>query len=373
VPEATTRPAWAEVDLGAIRHNVRTLAELCDPAIVCAVVKADGYGHGAVPVARAALEAGARWLAVAVVEEGLALRNAGVRSPILLLSEPPADAMADALHARLTLTLYTAEGVEQADAAARRDASVHLKVDTGMHRVGADPDAALELATAVAKSRWLRLEGLWTHLAVADQPEDAGYTAGQLERFENVRDELAAAGLQPDVLHTANSAAAIAHPSTRYDMVRCGIAVYGHAPSPALAGRAPLQPALSLKARVTHVRELDAGEALSYGLRYQLAERSVVATVPLGYADGVARRLAEHGGEVLIGGRRRPISGTITMDQLLVDCGPGAAVEVGDEVVLIGEQGEREITAEEWAERLGTISYEVLSRIGPRVPRVHVG
>jgi alanine racemase len=361
------------VDLGAIRHNVRTLVELCDPAAVCAVVKADGYGHGAVPVARAALEAGARWLAVAVVEEGLALRDAGVKAPILLLSEAPAEAVADALHARLTLTLYTTEGVEQADAAARRDATVHVKVDTGMHRVGADPNAILDVATAVTKSRWLRLEGLWTHLAVADQAEGAGFTAAQLERFEVARDDLASAGIQPDVLHTANSAAAIAHPSTRYDMVRCGIAVYGHAPSSALAGRAPLRPALSLKARITHVRELDAGEALSYGLRYQLPERSMVATVPLGYADGVPRRLAEHGGEALVGGRRRPISGTITMDQLLVDCGPGAAVAVGDEVVLIGEQGEREITAEEWAERLGTIPYEVLSRIGPRVPRVYVG
>ena len=372
-PPAVSRPAWAEVDLGALRHNVAVLLERCAPAALCAVVKADGYGHGAVAVARAALEAGATWLAVALVEEGQALRAAGVTAPVLLLSEPPPEAMATALAARLTPTLYTPAGVAAAAraGAGRAPVGVHLKVDTGMHRVGADPADAVALAAAVAEARGLRLDGLWTHLAVADDPDEDAYTAGQLARFEAVRDALTAAGIRPPVLHAANSAGTLAHPGARYDLVRCGIAVYGHAPGPALAGCADLRPVLSLKARVSLVRELPAGERLSYGRRYAVAEPgTVVATVPLGYADGVTRRLSAVGGEVLLGGRRRPMAGTVTMDQLMVDCGRDGTVEVGDEVVLLGRQGTQEITADEWAGRLDTISYEVLCGIGARVPRL---
>ncbi|MDP9388120.1 MAG: alanine racemase, partial [Actinomycetota bacterium] len=255
----------------------------------------------------------------------------------------------------------------------RSPLGVHLKVDTGMHRVGADPADAAALAKAVGEARGLRLEGLWTHLAVADEPGQDDVTAVQLARFEKVRDVLAGEGVRPDVLHVANSAAAIAHPAARYDLVRCGIAVYGHPPGPALAGRVDLRPALSLAARVSLTRSLPGGERVSYGRRYEVAEGSVLATVPLGYADGVPRRLSEVGGEALVGGRRRPLAGTVTMDQVLVDCGPDASVAVGDEVVLLGRQGSEEITAEEWAERLGTIAYEVLCGIGPRVPRRHVG
>ena len=374
MPEAVSRRAWAEVDLDAIRHNTAALAALAAPASLCVVVKADAYGHGMVPVARAALEAGATWLAVAVVEEGAALRQVGIAAPVLLLSEPPPDAMAAAVAARLTPTVYTLRGVEAAAEAAgrgRAPVGVHLKVDTGMHRAGAALDDAVEVAGAVARARGLRLEGLWTHLAVADDPGQDAYTAGQLERFEEARDRLAAAGLQPPLLHAANSAGAIAHPSSRYDMVRCGIAVYGHPPSPALAGRADLEPALSLKAEVSLVRQLAAAERISYGRRYAVARPSTVATVPLGYADGVPRRLSAVGGTVLVGGRRRPIAGTVTMDQIMVDCGTDESVAPGDEVVLIGRQGDVEVTAEEWAELLDTISYEILCGIGPRVARVY--
>ena len=373
---ARSRAAWVEVDLDAVRHNVALLVARCSPAGVCAVVKADGYGHGAAAVSRAALEAGASWLAVAVVEEGIALRDAGLDAPVLLLSEPPAEAMAAALSARLIPTLYSAPGVAAAAASTqtRAPVGVHLKVDTGMHRVGADPEDAVTLARLIQRARGLRLDGLWTHLAVADEPEQAQYTAEQLARFERVRDALAADGIRPALLHAANSAAALAHPSARYDLVRCGIAVYGHLPGPALAGTAELRPALALRASVSMVRTLPAGERLSYGRRYAVeVPGTVVATVPLGYADGVTRRLAAVGGQVLVGGRRRPIAGTITMDQLMVDCGPGAAVTAGDEVVLIGRQGDEEITAEEWADRLDTISYEVLCGIGGRVPRVTRG
>ncbi|MGH9178935.1 MAG: alanine racemase [Acidimicrobiales bacterium] len=376
-PQPGWRPAWAEVDLDAVGHNVAVLRERCAPAALCAVVKADGYGHGAVPVARAVLEAGATWLAVALVEEGLALREAGLTAPILLLSEPPPPAMEAAVAARLTLTLYTATGVAAAVEAvgpSRPPVGVHLKVDTGMHRVGADPEDAAALARAVTEARGLRLEGLWTHLAVADEPDQGSVTAGQLARFEEVRDALAANGITPSLLHAANSAGALGHPSARYDLVRCGIAVYGYPPGAALAGAVDLRPALCLRSRVTLVRRLAAGERLSYGRRYAIPEPgSVVATVPLGYADGVPRRLSAAGGEVLVGGRRRPIAGTVTMDQLMVDCGPGTAVQVGDEVVLLGRQGDDEITADEWAARLGTISYEILCGIGPRVRRLVKG
>jgi alanine racemase len=257
---------------------------------------------------------------------------------------------------------------------------VHVKVDTGMHRVGADPGAAAAIVASVVRSDALRFDGFWTHLAVADDPGD-GFTAEQLDRFEQSRRSLALAGLPaPRLLHAANSAGALAHPSSRYDFVRCGIALYGYPPSAAVAAPAGLRRVLSWKARVAMVRDLDAGERTSYGRRYELGRPARVAVVPVGYHDGVPRRLFDAGGEVLIGGRRCPLAGTVTMDQLVVDCGPqpgeptsaGSDVAPGDEVVLIGEQVGEEITAEDWAARLGTISYEVLCGIGPRVPRRNV-
>jgi alanine racemase len=250
---------------------------------------------------------------------------------------------------------------------------VHLKVDTGMHRVGATPAAIVELARQVVAHHALRLEGLFTHLAVADEPDDP-FTAEQLGRFERVAAALAAQGIRPRMLHAANSAGALCHPRSRYQMVRPGMAVYGQAPAAALQGGplvAPLRPALSFKARVSYVKDVDAGESLSYGLHYRLSQRSVVATVPVGYADGVPRRLFSVGGEVLIGGRRRPVVGAVTMDQILVDCGPGAGVRTGDEVVLLGRQGDVRISPWEWAERLGTIAYEVTCALSPRLPRLY--
>ncbi len=372
------RAAWADVDLDAIAHNAGVLAGLAAPAALCAVVKADGYGHGAVPVARAALAGGARWLGVALVEEGLELREAGIDAPVLLLSQPAPEAMADVVAGGLTPTLDTTTGVEAAahaaDAAGRR-LRVHLKVDTGMHRVGAAPADAVGLASAVAASDALDLEGVFTHFAVADEPDDA-YTAGQLERFRRVLAELADAGIRPPMIHAANSAGALWHPAARMSLVRCGIALYGLAPCADGLGDATvaaLRPALALRARVSHVKTLEAGERVSYGLRYRLPERAVVATVPLGYADGVPRRYGLAGGQVLIGGRRCPVAGTVTMDQFVVDCGPDAEVAVGDEVVLIGRQGDESVSAWDWAATMDTISYEVVCGLGPRVPRVHHG
>ena len=371
------RPVVAIVDLDAVAANVAALVEATAPAAVCAVVKADGYGHGAVPVARTALAAGAEWLAVALPSEGAALRDAGIDAPVLLLSEPGPHEWDEVVVARLRPTLYTQRGVEEmAKAVARAGAAplpVHVKVDTGMHRVGAPPERIPELVAAVADRAELELEGLWTHCAVADEPDNP-FTATQLERFGDV---LAAVG-RPPVVHAGNSAAALDRSEARFDLVRCGITVYGLDPSAELAGRVPLRPALSLVAEVSVVRVVAAGEGVSYGLRRPLAVDSVVATVPLGYADGVPRRLSSVGGEVLVGGRRRPLAGTVTMDQLMVDCGPvgdaaADGVRPGDEVVLLGSQGEERIGAEEWAERLDTISYEIVCGISARVPRRYVG
>jgi alanine racemase len=403
VAAARLRPAWAEVDLDAIRHNAGVLAEVAAPARLCAVVKAGAYGHGAVEVARAALDGGATWLAVALVEEGLELRSAGITAPVLLLSQPPLAAMTEVVVAGLSPTVYTEAGLQALGQAAgevsgapsdfagtapapggvgassRRGApdryAVHVKVDTGMHRVGADPATAVALAVAANGDARLRLEGFWTHLAVSDEIDDP-YTADQVTRFEQALSCLVRAGVPRPLLHVANSAGAMWHPRTRYDMVRCGIALYGLAPTAGGLDRSPvprLRPALSLKARVSHVQELAAGERLSYGLRYQLESSSVIATVPLGYADGVTRSLSARGGEVLVGGRRRPIAGTVTMDQILVDCGPAAEVAVGDEVVLLGQQGDQSITAWEWAQRTGTIAYEVICGVSGRVPRTYGG
>lgn len=370
---AHLRPARAVIDLGAVADNVAALVERVAPAAVCAVVKADGYGHGAVPVASAARRAGASWLAVALAEEGVELRRAGIPGPVLLLSEPPPEAWPAVVAAGLTPTVYTPEGVAGLSAAARGSdpVPVHVKVDTGMHRVGAAPEALVPVARAVAESPGLRLQGLWTHLAAADQP--GPFTGVQLARLAQARARLEEEGLAPEMCHAANSAGALLHPDARLDMVRCGISVYGYPPSPEHAGILDLRPVMTLSAAVSSVRCLPAGERISYGLTYQLAEESVVATVPLGYADGVPRGLARAGGEVLIGGRRRPMAGTVTMDQLMVDCGPGSDVRPGDEVVLLGRQAGQEITAEEWARLMGTISYEILCGVGPRVRREYVG
>jgi alanine racemase len=370
------RPAWVEVDLDAVRANTSALAAMSAPAALLAVVKADGYGHGAEPVARAALDAGASWLGVALVEEGIALRNAGIDAPILVLSEPPR-AAADAVVAHeLTPTVYTAVGIEGlakavASAGSAGPLAVHLKIDTGMHRVGCSVEDAPDLVDAIAARPELELGGVCTHLAVADEPDNS-YTDEQLDRFDQLLLALEGRDARPPLVHAANSAGLLAHPRARYDLVRAGIALYGVAPAPVLADRLALRPALSLRARVSHVKQLPAGSRMSYGLRYELDRSSRVATVPIGYADGVPRNLGIAGGEVLVHGERARIAGTVTMDQLMVDVGD-ADVEVGDEVVLLGAQGGDEITASEWADHLGTIAYEIVTGIGTRVPRQYTG
>ncbi|MEP7048142.1 MAG: alanine racemase [Ilumatobacteraceae bacterium] len=363
-----SRWAWAEIDLGAIRHNLEVLRGVAAPAAVWAVVKAEGYGHGSVPVAKAAMDAGAAGLCVALVQEGLALRDAGLDCPILVLSEQPPSELVAAVSAGLELTVYSYWQLDAIAVAGGQRHPVHLKIDTGMRRVGAAVDDALGLAEAIAESPAVRLAGVCTHFAMADEPADP-FTTMQLEAFDDVLKALVLAGHRPPVVHAANSAATLAVPAARFDMVRTGIAIYGISPSRALDLRtAALRPALSLRARVAHVKEVRAGDRISYGLRHRFPADTIVATLPLGYADGVPRRLFAGGGEVLIGGRRRPIVGVVTMDQLMVDCGTDA-VAVGDEAVLIGTQEGESISVNEWGDRVGTIGYEVVCGISQRVDR----
>lgn len=376
------RWAWAEVDLDAIGHNVEVLRRAVAPSLVWAVVKADGYGHGAVRTARRAVAAGAQGLCVALVDEGIELRRAGLEVPILLLTEQPPARLADVVAHRLTPTLYSPAGTESLAAAAAAAATgegveVHISVDTGMQRVGVAADVAPSLVRAVVDhSPALRLAGIYTHLACADQPALPA-SGEQIERFEVLLDELDRTGLLPPLVHVANSAAALAIPASRRSLVRAGIAIYGISPGPDVGHlTADLRPAMALKARVSFVKRVREGSAVSYGWRHRFDADTTVATLPLGYADGVPRRLGtlddRPGADVLIGGRRCPIVGVVTMDQLMVDVGD-ADIAVGDDAVLIGEQGGERIRAEDWAERLDTIGYEVVCGISKRIPRIEVG
>jgi alanine racemase len=362
----------AHVDLDAIAHNVGTLSARAGDALFCAVVKADGYGHGAEDVARAALAAGAQWLAVAHVAEARRLRAAGIDAPVLLLSEPRPDEIDHALALRLRLTVCQADTIaavaERARSLGVADVALHLKVDTGMRRIGCEPGDAVDLAGTIVQTDGIRLEGTMTHLARADEPDDPT-TDHQLDSFERTLGDLAAAGIDPGLRHAANSAGTIAVPRSHLDLVRVGIALYGISPAPALDGRVDLRPALRWTSSVSLVKAVRAGEGVSYGHRHRFEQDTVVATVPVGYADGVRRRLGVAGGQVLIRGRRRPMVGVVTMDQFVVDCGPGSDVEVGDEVVLIGLQGDEGLSAEEWGERIDTIGYEIVCGISARVPR----
>lgn len=369
------RPTEARIALGAIRKNVQTLVAETSPAAVCAVVKADAYGHGAVATARAAVDAGAKWLAVALVDEGIELRRNGLTVPILVLSEPRPKEMVEVVDHSLTPTVYTGAGLAAAEAAARASnvaepLAVHLKVDTGMHRVGAAVDEVDRLAAAIIEKPSLRLDAVWTHCAAADEPDIAA-TDEQLDLFDDIVAKLRTAGHVDFWTHAANSAVTLAHPRGIYDMVRCGIAVYGVAPSPALEGRVPLSPALSVVSEVAFLKTVKPGDRISYGLRHEFERETVVATVPIGYADGVRRSYWRLGGDVLIRGMRRRVVGVVTMDQIMIDCGPNSDVAVGDEVVVMGNQGDEEISARDIADKLSTIPYEILCDVGRRVRRVY--
>ena len=369
--------AEAVVDLGAIAHNVRVLRERAGPAGVMAVVKADGYGHGAVATARAALAAGAAELGVATVDEALELRAAGITAPVLSWLHTTDENFAAALTADVQVGVSSPRHLDAVLAATRatgRTAVVSLKVDTGLNRNGVSAadldDTLVALATARAEGS-VHLRGVFSHLARADEPTHPVVDV-QAARLREVLDTAARHGLVPEVVHLANSAATLTRPDLRFDLVRPGIAVYGLSPVPEL-GDLGLLPAMTLRARVALVKRVTAGQGVSYGHIWTAPEDTTVALLPVGYADGVPRGLSNRF-EVLLGGERRPVVGRVCMDQLLVDCGPdGGGVTEGDTAVLFGPGVDGEPRAQDWADTLETIHYEVVTGVRGRVVRTYVG
>jgi alanine racemase len=365
--------ALARIDFEAIRANcVRLRRELNDGAELCAVVKADGYGHGAEGVAAAALAGGASRFAVATAIEAAALGRRFDQVPLLTMGALCAEEVDVVLGAGSEVGVWT-EGFRSSLAdrarASGRPARVHVKHDSGMGRLGTfDGDEVLALARACDADPDLELAGVWTHFATADEPgDDGGYFEEQLERFEAVAAAVRAEF--PDVtVHAANSAALFREPRSHFDMARCGVAIYGLDPFQGDPAERGLAPALSLRSYVAAVKRFPAGQSAGYGRRWRAPEDTWVGVVPLGYGDGVRRALTNNA-DVLVGGRRHPLVGTISMDNLTIDLGPETDVEPGDEAVLLGRQGDEEIRAEEVAERLGTINYEITCGISPRVPR----
>ncbi len=360
---------WVNVDLSAITSNVRYYVERTN-RLIMAVVKANAYGHGAVAVSNAALGAGATWLAVARVEEALELREAEIDAPILILGFAPPEQVDAMIAANVSLTVWDPKQVEHiAEVAANleRPAKLHLKVDTGMSRLGVTLGHAVEMAQAISRHSSLALEGVFTHFARADEA-DPEATRAQLEGFQSLVESLESHGLRPPVVHSANSAAGLAYPNTWFDLVRLGIAMYGLHPSAArrLPGR--FRPALSWKSSLAMVKTLPPGRGVSYGHIYQTNTEERIGTVPVGYADGF-RRIADN--QVIVAGRKVPVIGRVTMDQIMVQLDSVPHARVGDEVVLIGVQDGVSISAEEIAERWGTINYEVTSGISKRVPRIY--
>ncbi len=369
------RPTWVEIDLGAIAGNARILERLAAPAAVMAVLKADAYGHGAVQVAHTALRNGARACGVACLSEGLALRQAGIDAPILVLGYTPAWQAREAIRAGLAVTLFdqdTAAAFSQAAQAVDRPARVHVKVDTGMRRLGLDPGAVPAFLAALRDLPGIEVDGLFTHTACADDlsPDGRAATEAQLAAFRGLLDKLDASGLRPPCVHAANSAVLLGYPDARFDLVRPGIALYGLAPSAEVDTAAlGLRPALAWKTQVGQVRDLAPGDAVGYGHTWRAERPSRVATIPVGYADGF-RRAPRTWRHVLVRGAPAPVVGRVSMDQTTIDVTDIPGVRQGDEVVLIGRQGERAISAETGGEWLGTINYEVVAAILARVPRV---
>jgi alanine racemase len=372
-------PAAAVVDLDAVRHNVGVLRERAGSAEVMAVVKADAYGHGLLPCARAAVEGGAAWLGVAQLTEALALRAAGLRVPVLAWLTVPGQAYAEAIGVGIDLGIGAGWALEEVAEAARTAGSparVHLKIDTGLNRngiAGAEWPDLIERALRLEADGLVRVVGVFSHYAWADAPAHPT-VAAQTAAFREAVELAEGRGARFEVRHLANSAATLTNSEARFDVVRPGLAVFGLSPVPDLRDAAGLglRPAMSLLARVANVKAVAAGEGVSYGHAYTTRTRTTLALLPVGYADGLPRH-AGNGGPVHLGGRTHPVAGRVCMDQVVLDLDdPDAAVTAGDVAVLFGA-GPGEPTAQDWAEAAGTISYEIVSRIGARVPRLYVG
>jgi alanine racemase len=371
--------AVCEVDLDAIAANVEVLRAHAPRAALLAVVKADGYGHGLVPAARAALSGGADWLGTALLQEAVALRQAGISARILAWLWSPGDEdLTACVRGGIDVTASSAWQLEALTAAAHASgvrARVQLKVDTGLGRNGCMPaqwPALVEQAARLEAAGTLRICGIWSHFALADAPSSST-NAAQLAVFDESLEAAAAAGLAPEVRHIANSAATLAAPAAHYDLVRPGIAVYGVSPGGELGPPEEfgLAPAMTLRARLAGVKRVPAGQGVSYGHEYVTASETTLGLVPLGYADGIPRAAGGRG-PVLAAGRIRPVAGRVCMDQFVLDLGQDAA-EAGDEVVVFGSARRGEPSAEDWARAAGTIGYEIITRLGPRIHRRVIG
>ena len=368
--------AWAKVDLDAVAHNVRAVKQFIGEATaLMAVVKGNAYGHGLLPVARVALKNGATRLAVARLAEGVELRVGGVTAPIVLLGFALPQQAGDIVRQRLAATVNTLEMARALSAAVAEqeapDLPVHVKVDTGLGRFGLLPEEVLDFCRALLVVPHLVLEGLWTHFACADEA-DTSHTHEQLTVYQQVRQRLADAGIRFPLHHVANSGATLTLPETHLDAVRCGIVLYGLRPSAEVKLPFPLRPAMSIKARVARLRTLPAGCGISYNRLYVTSRSTRVALVPVGYADGYRRGLTNKG-QVLIHGQRAAIIGRVCMDQFMVDVSEIPGLREGDEVVLLGRQGQDEINAEELGSWVGTNNYETVTALLPRLPRLYVG
>lgn len=360
---------WIEVDLGAIENNIGYFVNQTS-AKVMAIVKANGYGHGAVQTADAALRAGATWCGVARVSEAFELRQAGIGCPILLLSTTPTACISDVIAARVSMAVWQEDHVAAVVEAASRvgeKARLHLKVDTGMSRLGVQPEEVPAFARILEDAPGVYFEGLFTHYATADE-RDPTVSDEQELRFKNALDKLEKIGLRPPLIHAANSAAALTRPQGHFDLVRVGISIYGLHPSRETVLPSNFRAALSWKTQLSQVKVLPPGRGLSYGHIYVTSSHERIGTLPVGYADGFRRR---EGNQVLIGGQHVPVVGRVCMDHCMVNLDGLSEVHVGDEVVIIGNQGEEHISAEDVAERWGTINYEVTCGVGARVPRVY--
>jgi alanine racemase len=359
---------WAEVDLGAIENNVRYFVQKTS-AQVMAVVKANGYGHGAVQTAEAALNAGATWCAVARVEEALELRQAGLQCPILLLGLTPPQRIQEVITARISVAVWHQDQIRMIARAASRvgeEVRLHLKVDTGMGRLGVAPDEVPTFAKILTDVPNVSFEGLFTHYARADE-RDPTTSDEQDLRFKRALSMLDESGLRPPLVHSENSAAALKSPRGEFDLVRVGISIYGLHPSGDIILPTDFRAALSWKTQLSQVKVLPPGHGISYGHLYVTSGHERIGTLPIGYADGFRR---VEGNQVLVGGQHVPVVGQVCMDQCMLQLDAIPEAQVGDEVVLIGQQGEERIRAEEVAERWGTINYEVTCGIGARVPRI---
>ena len=373
-------PARAVVDHAAIRANVERLRDAAGPAEVMVIVKADAYGHGLVPVSRTALAAGATWLGIAQLGEALDLRAAGVEAPLLTWLYGPGAPLAAAVAANIDVSASAPWALTELAAAARetgRRARVHLKVDTGLARGGAyaqsDWTTLVDRAARLAAEDLIDVVGVWSHLASADEPE-LPTTDQQVEVFDEALAVAARAGLRPSLRHLAASSGTLLHPRTHYDLVRPGIAVYGHSPAPAVATAVDLglHAAMRLEAEVVLTKDVPAGTPVAYGHTYTTPRAGRLALLPLGYGDGIPRQ-AGNAGPVQVGTHRTRVAGRVSMDQIVLDLGPeGTDVVVGDTAVLLGDARDGVPTAQDWAEATGTISYEIVTRLGARVPRIHI-